>query len=69
MSTKPTLPPSFMRPKDVCALLGVGRTKLYFLSELEPSFPKKVVLGKRCVGWRRESIEAWLLAKEREASE
>ncbi len=67
MKHKPTLPPSFLRPKDACAFLGVSRGKLYVMSELDPTFPKKITISTRCVGWRREALEAWLLKKEQEA--
>lgn len=61
------LPPSLLRPKHVCALLKIGRTKLHTLSEADPRFPRKIVLGPRCVGWRREAIEAYLIRCESEA--
>lgn len=59
-SSKQPPAPMLMRPKDVCVLLGIGRTKLHNLSENDPRFPRKVVLGARCVGWRAEAIHDYL---------
>ena len=62
-----TLPPAqLLRPKAACALLGIGRTKLWQLSERDPRFPRKVVLGPRCVGWRSDALHDYLRTLERE---
>lgn len=60
-------PASLLRPKDACILLGIGRTKLHHLSERDPRFPRKIVLGARCVGWRTEALNDYLRTCEREA--
>lgn len=57
---------AILRPKSAAAYLGVSRRKLYDLAEIDPDFPRKIVFSKRCVGWRREALDAWL--REREAA-
>ena len=65
--TRSTLPPAQLsRPKAACALLGIGRTKLHQLSERDPRFPRKIVLGPRCVGWRTDALLDYLRACEQE---
>ena len=67
-STRSTLPPAQLsRPKAACALLGIGRTKLHHLSERDPRFPRKIVLGPRCVGWRTDALLDYLRLCEQEA--
>lgn len=61
------LPPAQLsRPKAACALLGIGRTKLWQLSEIDPRFPRKIVLGPRCVGWRTDALLDYLRLCEQE---
>jgi prophage regulatory protein len=52
------------RPAMACAYLGISRTGLHRLSENDPTFPRKIVLSRRCVGYSAESLAAWLAAKE-----
>lgn len=62
-----SLPPAQLsRPKAACALLGIGRTKLWQLSERDPRFPRKIVLGPRCVGWRTDALLDYLRLCEQE---
>ena len=55
---------ALLRPAMACAVLGISRTGLHRLSENDPTFPRKIVLSKRCVGYRAESLNSWLVAKE-----
>ncbi len=57
-----------IRPRDACIYLGIGRTKLHLLHETDPTFPRKIRLSSRCVGWRREDIDAWLAQKAKQAA-
>lgn len=67
MTTQSPLPRAeLLRPKAACALLGIGRTKLWQLSEQDPRFPRKIVLGPRCVGWRAEALHRYLRDVEAE---
>lgn len=55
---------ALLRPANACAFLGISRSGLHRLSESDPSFPRKIVLSSRCVGYRASSLAAWLAAKE-----
>lgn len=55
---------AFLRPATACAYLGISRTGLHRLSENDPTFPRKIVLSRRCVGYSFDSLTAWLAAKE-----
>lgn len=55
---------ALLRPATACAFLGISRTGLHRLSENDPTFPRKIVISRRCVGYRAESLAAWLAAKE-----
>lgn len=65
-STAPLPTAQLSRPKAACAILGVGRTKLHQLSETDPRFPRKIVLGPRCVGWRTDALLDYLRLCEQE---
>lgn len=56
---------NILRPAQACQYLGISRTSLHYLHEQDPTFPRKIRLGARAVGWRRESLDSWLEAKER----
>ena len=47
---------------------GIGKTTMYELlnpesDKYDPTFPKPVVLSRRCVRWRSDEVQAWLDAK------
>lgn len=54
---------AFYRPADAAAYLGIGRTKLHSIHETDPSFPRKIRISSRCVGWRRSDLDQWLEQK------
>ena len=58
---------AFFRPSDACQYLGIGRTKLHYLAELDPTFPSKIRISPRCVGWRRADLDQWLDRKAAES--
>ena len=54
-----------IRSKELVAHLGIGRSTLYDWinpksSRFDPTFPKKIKMGKACVGWLEEDIKIWL---------
>lgn len=53
----------FLRPIDAANWLGVSRSKIHDLEKNDPTFPKKVILGPRCVGWRMEDLKNWINKK------
>lgn len=48
-----------LRPKEVIKEYGLSRTTIW-RKEREGSFPKRVRLGSRAVGYLRSDLEAWL---------
>ena len=61
-----TTPQAFYRPDDAAAYLGMGRSKLHDLHEKDSTFPRKIRLGARCVGWRKVDLDHWLEQKAME---
>ncbi|WP_417500578.1 helix-turn-helix transcriptional regulator [Marinobacter sp.] len=59
---------AFFRPADACKYLGIGRTKLHTLSEYDASFPRKIRISPRCVGWTRAQLDSWLESKQAEVT-
>ena len=59
-----TTEPQILRPPAAARYVGVSLRQLYNIAEADPKFPRKIVFSRRCVGWRRESLDAWLKAKE-----
>lgn len=57
---------AFFRIADATRYLGIGRTKLRDLSETDPTFPRKIRISPRCVGWTRAQLDAWLQSKQSE---
>lgn len=53
-----------LRPPQAAAYIGVSVRQLYNIERADPDFPRKIVFSPRCVGFRRESLDAWLRAKE-----
>lgn len=64
MNPERSTAPAILRPKDAATYLGVTRRTVYELAETDPLFPRKIILTPRCVGWRRESLDAYIAAKE-----
>jgi len=59
----PSVEQSFYRPSDACRYLGFCRSKLHKIAEQDPDFPRKIRLSSRCVGWRKQDLDAWLKVK------
>lgn len=49
----------FLRLPQVIQLLGVTESTIYRW-EREGSFPKRVKIGPRAVGWPEKEVERWL---------
>ena len=60
---KPATEQALLRPAAASAFIGVSRTTLHRLSEKDSTFPRKIVLSKRCVGYTPKSLTNWLSAK------
>lgn len=63
-----TLPePTFFRTKATCNYLNIGPTKLAEIHEHDETFPRKIRLSARCVGWRKSDLDQWLNKKATES--
>ena len=51
--------PAILRTGDVLAMLRVGRTTLWEMVR-DGRFPQPLRLGARAVGWRAETVTAWI---------
>lgn len=58
----------FVRIPDAAEMLGMGPTKMNSIHDTDPSFPRKIRLGPRCVGFMRRDLIAWLELKARQAA-
>lgn len=61
------LVPAILRPAQAASYLGVCRRQVYNLSEQDPTFPRKIVITSRAVGWRKLDLDAWLAEKSKAA--
>jgi prophage regulatory protein len=48
-----------LRPKEVIKEYGLSRTTIW-RKEREGTFPKKVRLGARAIGWLKSDLDVWL---------
>jgi|GEM_PF-2636763 len=56
--------PAIFRPERAAKYCDMSVRQLYTVAERDPYFPPKIVFSPRCVGWRREALDAWLKRKE-----
>ena len=54
---------ALLRLKDVCSLVGVGRTTVYAWIA-HRKFPQPVQVGARAVRWKTEDLDAWRASLE-----
>lgn len=52
--------PAILRTKEAAKFVGVSESTLWRIQQTDPSFPRKIVLTKRCVGWKPEDLLQWL---------
>ena len=48
-----------LRRKEVEQFIGLSRSSIYE-AMAQGEFPKPIRIGKRAVGWRQSTIDAWL---------
>ncbi len=68
MAPKRKITPELYSLRDVCAVLGVGRSTVYHLIAHDPSFPTRIQIARRAIRWRRTEIEQWVLTRPALAS-
>lgn len=52
-------PDRVLRIKAVLARTGLSRSTLYRKVQTG-SFPQRVAISTRCIGWRESAVDAWL---------
>lgn len=60
--------PALLRPAGVCQYLSIGRTKLWQLEQTDPTFPRKIQITQKAVGWRVVDLDGWLALKAEQAA-
>jgi predicted DNA-binding transcriptional regulator AlpA len=53
------------RPADVRARLGLSRPTIDRIEHHDPTFPRRIRLGRAAVGWDLDAIDAWLETRPR----
>lgn len=58
-----------VRLRQLVQLVGLARSTLYDIqnpksSRYDPTFPKKVRIGVRAVGWFRHEVNEWLTTRQ-----
>ena len=46
--------------QDVCAALGMGKTKFHELLKADPQAPKPIRISHRCVRYRASAVRAYI---------
>jgi prophage regulatory protein len=64
MNKKKTNESVFLRNNQAADYIGVSTVTLWRLSENDPEFPKKIRITKRCVGFRKSELDAYLEFKK-----
>jgi prophage regulatory protein len=53
-----------IRLGDAARRLGVSRSGLYGIKQRDPSFPQKINIGVRAVGFIEQDLEGWINSKK-----
>ena len=59
-----------LRRKQLEERIGIKRSSIYDKLDpksrhYDPTFPRRVLLGARSVGWYEHEVEAWLASRQR----
>lgn len=49
-----------LRMKQLVERTKLSRATLYMLIASDPTFPRKILLSTRAVGWHESDVDAWL---------
>lgn len=52
----------FLRVRDVCAMVGLGRTTIYAL-EKQGRFPQRIALVGKAVAWHESEVNEWMASR------
>ena len=62
-TTTTTARQRILRLPEVCAVTGLGRRSFIYQLQAAGSFPQRVKLGVRAVGWLEDEVQRWLSEK------
>ncbi|WP_420993616.1 helix-turn-helix transcriptional regulator [Cupriavidus sp. 30B13] len=57
-----------LRMAQLIERTGLSRATLYVLMAKDPTFPPKILLTARCVGFYEHEVEAWLASRAQRAA-
>lgn len=52
-----------LRMKQIVELTNLSRATLYVLAQTDPTFPRKIKLTERTVGYIAQEVEQWILSR------
>ncbi|KAG8150271.1 hypothetical protein BFF94_028365 [Burkholderia catarinensis] len=52
-----------LRMKQMSERMGLSRATLYVLMSTDPTFPAKINLTARTVGWLESEVDAWIASR------
>ncbi|MFM2589433.1 helix-turn-helix transcriptional regulator [Vibrio sp. TBV020] len=52
--------PQIIRAKEVMSMTGLSKSALYSIAKDDETFPKRVQLGSRAIGWVKQEVVTWL---------
>jgi prophage regulatory protein len=57
------------RVPEILEQLGISRSTLFRFEKYDSTFPKKIKIGPRAMGWLEPEIDAWILSRRAQASD
>jgi predicted DNA-binding transcriptional regulator AlpA len=52
-----------LRVKQLVERTGLSRATLYVLMSTDPTFPRKIKLTVRAVGWLESEVDGWIVSR------
>lgn len=52
--------PRLLRTLDLEVSYAIPRSTVYYRMKTDPSFPKPIRMGPRCVRFKADEVEAWI---------
>lgn len=56
--------PDFLSTVQAFGHVGVSRAQFFRLKRTDPTFPKPLRYGPRCLRWRRRELDAWMVKRQ-----
>ena len=51
---------AILRPKQAAHYLNISTVTLWRYNDSDPTFPRKIRMSARCVGYKKVDLDAWL---------